>query len=82
MQIWVIFGRSCNGRRCWYFKGHFVYLRPNFMSIWYILWSFGLFFPVLVSCTEKNKATLVVGSCKCSSRRIGSTGTKLKEMGG
>jgi hypothetical protein len=28
------------------------------MTIWYILYSFGTFFPVLVSCTEKNLATL------------------------
>jgi hypothetical protein len=27
------------------------------MAVWYILWSFG-FFPVLVSCTKKNLATL------------------------
>jgi hypothetical protein len=30
----------------------------NFMTIWYILSSFGAFFPVLVSCTMKNLATL------------------------
>jgi hypothetical protein len=29
------------------------------MAIWYILWSFGIFYPVLVYCTEKNLATLV-----------------------
>jgi hypothetical protein len=29
------------------------------MTIWYILYSFGTFFPVLVSCTKKNMATLV-----------------------
>jgi hypothetical protein len=28
------------------------------MAIWYILWSFGTFFPVLVFCTKKNLATL------------------------
>jgi hypothetical protein len=28
-------------------------------AIWYIFWSFGLFFPVLVFCTKKNLATLV-----------------------
>jgi hypothetical protein len=28
------------------------------MTIWYILCSFGPFFPVLVSCTKKNLATL------------------------
>jgi hypothetical protein len=30
-----------------------------FMTLWYILCSFGTFFPVLVSCTEKNLATLL-----------------------
>jgi hypothetical protein len=30
-----------------------------FMTIWYNLCSFGTFFPVLVSCTKKNLATLV-----------------------
>jgi hypothetical protein len=29
-----------------------------FMTLWYILYSFGTFFPVLVSCTKKNLATL------------------------
>jgi hypothetical protein len=29
-----------------------------FMTIWYILYSFGTFFPVLVSYTKKNLATL------------------------
>jgi hypothetical protein len=29
------------------------------MDIWYILWIFGINFPVLVFCTEKNLATLV-----------------------
>jgi hypothetical protein len=29
------------------------------MAIWYILCSFGIFFPVLVCCAEKNVATLV-----------------------
>jgi hypothetical protein len=28
------------------------------MAIWYILWSFGTYFPVLVCCTQKNLATL------------------------
>jgi hypothetical protein len=36
------------------FCGHLVY----FVAIWYILWSFGVFFPVLVYCTKKNLATL------------------------
>jgi hypothetical protein len=30
----------------------------HFMTIWYILCSFGTLFPVLVSCTNKNLATL------------------------
>jgi hypothetical protein len=30
----------------------------HFVFIWYILCSFGTFFPVLVSCTKKNLATL------------------------
>jgi hypothetical protein len=29
------------------------------MGIWYILWLFGTYFPVLVVCTKKNLATLV-----------------------
>jgi hypothetical protein len=50
------------------FYGHLVYL----MAIWYILWPFGIFyghlvyfmliwyiFPVLVSCTKENLATLL-----------------------
>jgi hypothetical protein len=31
-----------------------------FMAIWYILWSFGIFFPILVFCTKKNLATQVI----------------------
>jgi hypothetical protein len=34
--------------------GHWKY----FMAIWYILWWFGIFFPVLVCYTKKNLATL------------------------
>jgi hypothetical protein len=37
------------------FYGHLGY----FMTIWYILCSFGTFFPVLVSWTNKNLATLL-----------------------
>jgi hypothetical protein len=36
------------------FDGHLGY----FMTLWYILCSFGKFFPVLVPCTKKNLATL------------------------
>jgi hypothetical protein len=32
-----------------------------FTAIYYILWSFGIFFPVLVSCIKKNLATLATG---------------------
>jgi hypothetical protein len=36
------------------FYGNLVY----FMAIWYILWSFGIFSPVLVCCTKEHLATL------------------------
>jgi hypothetical protein len=36
------------------FYGHW----KHFMTIWYILWSFGTFLPVLVCCSKKNLATL------------------------
>jgi hypothetical protein len=35
--------------------GHLVHL----VVIWYIWWSFGIFLPGLVCCTEKNLATLI-----------------------
>jgi hypothetical protein len=38
------------------FHGHLVY----FTAIWYILWLFGIFSPVLVYCTKKNLATLLM----------------------
>jgi hypothetical protein len=34
--------------------GHLVY----FAAIWYVLWSLGMFFPVLVCCNKENLATL------------------------
>jgi hypothetical protein len=37
-QFWVNFGGSCDGR-CWYMY---------FMAIWYILWSFRIFYGRLV----------------------------------
>jgi hypothetical protein len=65
IPIWVHYEGSCNVR-CWYIfmtfcilLGHFVY----FMTFWYIVWSLGIFFPVLVCCTKKNLATLVGGHC-------------------
>jgi hypothetical protein len=36
------------------FYRHLVY----FTAIWYTLWTFGMFFPVLVCCTKKNLASL------------------------
>jgi hypothetical protein len=38
------------------FYGHFV----NFPAIWYIIWPSGIIFTVLVCCTKKNLATLVI----------------------
>jgi hypothetical protein len=43
------------------FYGHLVYFTAilvYFVAIWYSLWFFGLFFPVLVCCTRQNLATL------------------------
>jgi hypothetical protein len=37
------------------FNSHLVYLT----AIWYILWLFGTFFPVLVCCTKKYLVTLL-----------------------
>jgi hypothetical protein len=48
------------------FYGHFVY----FTAIWYILWSFWYVFAILVSCTEKNLATLSeTARRRCAARR-------------
>jgi hypothetical protein len=44
------------------FYGHLVYFTAPlvyFVTFWYILWLFGVFFPFLVCCTKKNLATLV-----------------------
>jgi hypothetical protein len=49
MAIWNI----C--QTYWIFYDHLV----HFVFNWYILCSFGTFFPALVSCTQKNLATLV-----------------------
>jgi hypothetical protein len=37
------------GTHTYLYCGHLV----HFLVIWYILWSFGIFFPVLVCCNEK-----------------------------
>jgi hypothetical protein len=45
------------------FYDRLVYFTANwytyFMAIWYILWSFGILFPILLCCTKKNLATLM-----------------------
>jgi hypothetical protein len=46
MAIWSIFDRFC---------GHSV----DFVAIWYVLWSFATYFPVLVCCTMENLAALL-----------------------
>jgi hypothetical protein len=46
--------------------GHCKYV----MAIWYILWFFGIYFPLLVFWTDKNLATLVIG-CRIGSRKCG-----------
>jgi hypothetical protein len=48
---------------------HFVYFIANWYSLrpfWYILWSFCVYFSVLVCCTEKNLATLLDGAIRFS----------------
>jgi hypothetical protein len=62
IPIWINLGGSFNGKS-WYilwpvglFYGHWKY----FMAIWYSLWSFGIFLHVLVFCTKKNLATLML----------------------
>jgi hypothetical protein len=54
-------GGSCYGIFCyilWPFDIFYGQL-ANFMAIRNILWSFGIFFLVLVCCTKKNLATLI-----------------------
>jgi hypothetical protein len=55
IPIWVYFGGPWIGK-CWHillpfgiFYGHLVY----FMTIWYILWLFGIYFLSFGSCTKK-----------------------------
>jgi hypothetical protein len=60
IQIWVNFEGPYIGK-CWYILWSFGIVYGHlrcFVSIGYILCSFGTFFPVLVSCTKKNLATL------------------------
>jgi hypothetical protein len=56
IPIWIDFGGSCNGR-CWYILSPLVY----FTAIWYILWSFGIFYWfIFPRCTKENLATLIL----------------------
>jgi hypothetical protein len=61
IPLWVNFGGPCNGKSCFILRpfGLFYGNLKHFMAIGYILWSFGIFFPVLVFCTKKNLATLL-----------------------
>jgi hypothetical protein len=54
IPIWVNFREYCNGR-CWFILCPFSLFTDN----WYLLWSFGIFFPVLICCTKENLATLL-----------------------
>jgi hypothetical protein len=56
IPIWVNFWRAFDWKM-WprlIFYGRLIYL----IAIWYIMCTFGIFFPVLVSCPKKNLATL------------------------
>jgi hypothetical protein len=59
-QFWYILEGLAMGN-LGIFYDHSVYFSAigNILwPIWYILWSFGIFFPDLVFCTKKNLATL------------------------
>jgi hypothetical protein len=52
------------------FYGQMVY----FMAIWYIMWSFGIFFPFWYIATEKNLATLPAAPMQMSYINFGHGG--------
>jgi hypothetical protein len=56
IPIWVNSGGSCKGRygNILLLFGLFYGQLVNPMAIWYILWSFGIFCPVLVLYQEKS----------------------------
>jgi hypothetical protein len=61
IPIWVNFRGPWigkNGYILWPFGIFYDHL-VHFVFIWYVLCSFGTFFPFLVSCTKKNLATLL-----------------------
>jgi hypothetical protein len=47
------------GHSIYIFYGQLVCTYINSIAIRYILWSFGVYIPVLVFCTKKNLATLM-----------------------
>jgi hypothetical protein len=62
MPNWENFSEPQIGK-CWNILwpfGIFYGFLGYFVTIWYILCSFGTFFPVLVSCSKKNLATLIL----------------------
>jgi hypothetical protein len=66
IQIWVNFGGPWNGKCChnlwntiWPFGTFYEHL-GHFMTIWYILCSFGTLFPVLVSFTKEKSGIPVL----------------------
>jgi hypothetical protein len=64
------FWKSLDRKMLIYFMAYWNIFRTFgiIMTIWYILCSFGTLFPVLVSCTKKNLATLI-GSRRINQRR-------------
>jgi hypothetical protein len=53
---------------CWYIFGPFGLFYSNlvyFVATWHMLWLFGIFFPGLVCCTEKNLSYLVCRVLGC-----------------
>jgi hypothetical protein len=66
IPIWVFIGGPWNGK-CLYILQSF---GRHSLCIWYILCSFGIFFPVLVCCTKKNLAPLVRSCIRFSIRQL------------
>jgi hypothetical protein len=56
IPIWVYFGGPWNGK-CWYILRPFgiIYDHSVYVIYWYSLWSFGIFFLVLV-CLDQEKS--------------------------
>jgi hypothetical protein len=54
--LWIVWSTYSTAILEYFMNSHLVY----FKAIGYILWSFGIFFPVLVSRTKRNLATLAL----------------------